>query len=390
MLLLSLIAGLALAADPRDALLQAYADQSMSAEHLILVDVGGTGPDELASLKSALASLARGLPAGERLEAIAFSDQVQDILPRTEIADENREAVALALEQAPVQAGLSSDLGLALATARERLRVPGSPDLNLLVVVSDFCHEPAEGSPYAFAGASGCAMLRGSKELKSGFDTVRSERLVLPLALSRGTVDRGGLAAFFKAAGEGRTLAVRADEPLRWVQSYLENLPWRKVEALARREREQYQLSAEVTAVTEDEVAVTLRSGLIRLGVDLDSLQFSKPGLEPVRTAVELRPDAEIRLKIVPPEAPFSPVPSSRTIIFDGQLSATASLSPRAPLSRVGVHTGLGVARLPIRVSWKQPIGPPVWAFSLGIALPALGVLALIRRRIRRRRASSS
>ncbi len=381
MLLTSLIVSAALANDPRAELLDVYKDRSLAADHLFLLDTGGTPQADLDALRGALGALVRTLPEGDAIEVLSFSDAIVELLPRTAVTADEREALALRLESAPLSPGGPSDLGLALATAIERLRAPDGPAIEFLVMASDLCHQPAPESPYAFAGGSGCGMIRGARDLESGLTALSVDHVILPVSLHMGKVERDGQSTFFRIAGEGRTLAARTDEPLAWVKTYEDNLPWRKLEAQVKREIAAYDLSAEVTAVGEQQVTLTLRSGLDRISVDLDSLRFSKPGLEPESSKVELKPDATVVLNIVPPEAPFSPIPGSRTIFFDGTLTATATLEPRSALSRLGVRPGLGQVRVPLQVTWVQPIGPPPWALALGLAAVAGGALAWRRRK---------
>lgn len=380
MLLVQLTFGAALASDPREQLLEAYKDRPMAADHLLMLDTGGVSAQDLQAIQGSLVGLARGLPAGDSLELRTFSDAVSVALPRTEITEEGREALATRLGELALSPGGPSDLGLALASATEALRGPDREDLQLLLVLSDLCHEPAPGSAYAFAGAQGCSGLRGARELESSLAVVRSSHLLLPITLGLGRVDREGQEALFRVAGTGRTLAVRTDEPLGWVQTYVENLPWRKLEAVVEREVGRFALTAEVASVADRTVTLTLRSGLDHVGVDLTTLRFSEEGLAPTVGSLELRPDATLALEITPPEAPFSPIPGSRVLVYDGVLTGTATLEPRAALSRLGVKPGLGQVRVPLRVTWTQQMGPPPWALAVGGLVVVAGALVWRRR----------
>lgn len=380
-LMLALLLGHALAADPRASLLEAYTEIDQRADHVLLVDQG-LEPADLGALPRSLGALARTLPSGDTLTVFGFDAEARELLPRTSLDAEGRDALASTLESLRLAPGASSDLGVALAAARDQLRRPGAAPIQMLLVVSDLCHEPPTGSPYAFAGQSGCGMLRGVGELEAAFTALRGERLLLPVSVTVGTPDKDGRAAIARTLGASRALAFRADEPEGWTQLYAENLAFRKVEALIEREVQRFSFQAELGEVVDGRVPLTLKSGLQRVSVDLDSLNLTTPELVPETRKLTLSPDATIQLEIVPPEPPFSPIPASRRLVFEGQVTATATLEPRAALSRIGVPPGRGLVRAPLRVELTQRYGPPPWAFGLGLAALAAGGLAWVRRRV--------
>lgn len=380
--LLSLI-GASLATDTRDALREAYKDDPQSALHLVVVDTGGTSLELLDEIRAGVAALAVELPPGDRLGVITFSDKVTPLLAPTEITESGRAELVARVAALPLAPGSATDLGAALAGVRDVLRQPGGPAISVVLVVSDFCHEPAPDSPYGFAGTEGCRQVRGLKELESSFDALPGRPLLIPLALTLGRPDPDGQGAVSRVLGQGRAVALREDQPLAWVDTYAENLPWRKIEALVEREVEAFELTGEVARVEEDKVVLELRSGLTRVGVGLDSLRFSDPTLVPVKGKAELTPNAEVVLEVRPPEAPFALLPSTRTLVIVGELTATATLEPRAALSRLGVSPGRGVTRIPLSVTYEQRYGPPIWALPL-TALVAIGASLTGWRRARR------
>jgi len=377
---LVLLTAVALAADPRAELQQAFADPGQHAEHLALVDLGGTPPAQLTALWASLAELTRALPAGDSVQILSFADGTSELLPRTAITEDGRAALAARVAALAPAPGRYSDLGAGLAAAVRALQAPGTPDDRLLLVFSDLCHEPPPGSPYAFPGVEGCSAIRGSGDLQSAFDAQRVEHELIPVAVSPPGVDRDGHRALSRLVGDTRNLPIQADSPSSWVASYLEALPWRILEARVRREVGRYDMRAEVNGVDAENVHLTLRSGLTHLRVTIDSLRFSKPELKPSTTHVELAPDGAIALQVVPPEPPFSLIPRTRQLEFEGDLTGNASLEPRVGLSALGIRSGAGQVRVPLHVTWVQRYGPPVWAFTLACAAPLLLGLALWRR----------
>lgn len=369
----------ALAADPRDELTDAYRDVPQVADHIVLLDLGGATPEQVEADRGAALALAAALPAGDRLAVISFTGQAVTELAPTPIVDAERAALAERIQAMPLVPGAHSDLGLALDATRALIRAQGRSDLAIVSLFSDFCHDPPEDSPYAFPGTEGCRQVRGLTELSASFEALGTEVLILPIAVTVGRSDPDGKAAFFRALGKGESLALEASAPAELSTRYVEGLPWRKLKALVRQELEGYSLSAEVVPSEGDQVRLNVKSGLSRLGVELTTVSFSDPGLVPATRNLSLQPNGEIDLIVQDAEPPLSPIPRTRTRVFDGYVSAIATLEPRSALSRMGIPAGKGQVRIPLHVEWTQRYGPPGWALGL-VALAVLGLVSWWRR----------
>ena len=368
----------ALAADPRAELAAAYNEAPQAADHLVMLDLGGATPDQVAELRASVRGIAETLPVGDRLAVYAFSEQVSRALPRTMVDDAARDGLVAMIDTMPLPVGARSDLGAALSEARDALHEPGHLDAAMVVVFSDFCHDPPDTSRFTFPGTTGCRQVRGLSELTDGFKALSSEQLIQPVAVTVGKVDSAGRSAFFQALGKGDTLAFSGGDPL--AQRYAEGMPWRKLKGLVRRELTGYALSAEVVPSEGDHVRVRVKSGLQRLGMELNSVSFSDPALVPASTKLSLTPEGEIELVVQDAEAPLSLIPASRTVVIEGNLRANATLEPRTGLSVLGFSPGRGQIRIPLHVEWTQRYGPPGWLLAV-IALVALGVLGAVVRR---------
>lgn len=371
----------ALAADPREELLASYADTPSTADHVLVLDVGGLAEDQRAPLRTALGAFAQRMDPQDRLAVITVSDAAVVDLPLSVVDDSTRAGLVAQLEALPLVGGEHSDLGAGLAAARDLIRAPGGSPLVVVTMVSDFCHSAPVDSPFALPGTEGCGQIRGLADLGASFDALAVERPIVPIAATLGRVNADGRSAFFKAISRGESLEFDPAEPTTLVDRYQEGLPWRRLKALVRRELDDYEVSAEVVPSEGARVRVNLKSGFKHLGVSLSGVAFSDKSLSPVRKQVKLAPDGEVEFEVVDAEPPLSPIPRTRTLVFDGYISANASLEPRAALSRLGVAAGKGQVRIPIRVEWTQSYGPPPWALAVGLLVGLGGVAAWARRR---------
>lgn len=371
----------ALAADPRDALVEAYRDTPVSARVLFVVQSGSLDPEGHDQIRAELAAAAHTLPAGTEMEVLAYADQATVAWPVHTLPEGGRETLAAELQALPLPEGSYLDLGAAMALVVSELKTASSVDLGLVVFRGKLCNDPPEGSAYAFSGTAGCRQVRGLPEIAEAVEKLRPRTVLTPVSVTIGRPDPIGSKAISKVFGSGANYSARADGG--WVPQVVGELPYLKIQGLIDAEVSGLAPRISATKVEGDVVTLTVDSGLQRLALRLDSLAFQGEGLEVATPTVTLSPGAEISLKAVLPEPPYSPLPSSRELVLEGQLRATATLEPRTGLARLKVSPGRGIISMPLRVVVVQHYGLPAWLSALG-GLAAVGVAGMVWRKRRR------
>ena len=379
------------AADPREELRAAFGDVELHADHVFVFDSGRGEHARAQGALTVVAGLAAGLPTGDRVAVLGFADEAVSLLAPTEVTEDPAARAALRAELGGLSlpTGGHSDLGAALRGVGDLLR-GASAESQFVYLFSDFCHDPPAGSPWSFDGVDGCRQVRGQRNLASAIE--RLPGTLSPIAVGLGTPDRDGLRAFFQVLGDGETVDLRRTEVGTWAEHFGADLEWRKLAAVARKELEQVDFSAELgpveTTVEGAVVPVTVHSGLTHLSITLDSVQVKgDERVTPRSGRLLLEPDGALELALKLPDTPFSPLAVEREIVFEGELRGTGTVEPRRALARLEIAPGLGVLTSPFRVAVVQRYGWPIRPEQLGWAglLLVLGALGWQGARGRRR-----
>ncbi|MDP6935711.1 MAG: hypothetical protein QGG40_22515, partial [Myxococcota bacterium] len=190
-----------------------YADEARGAEVVLLVESVST-VDQGSAVSDEVVSILRGLVSGDVVQVLRLGATVEVLQARSPV-DEQTLPSLLQTARAWNWVGTKSDLGRGMeALATSLLQAPEA--LRVVMVVGNLCHQPGPDSPYAFESSSGCAAVKGARDLRESFARDRGSGLILPYVLPGGTLNPRGLRALFQFLGEGTVIPDASDAREAW------------------------------------------------------------------------------------------------------------------------------------------------------------------------------
>lgn len=378
MLSLLLAVGLATGAESIDELRAAYGELS-GADHRFLIeqDEAATLPDAVAAL---LSEAALSLPDGDRMEVVSVGPTPTLLMPITELAEVDRQAVADTLGATAWADPGYVDVGAAIGLIVDELRNEPPTRMQFVYVFGDLCHDPPPDSPWAFEGATGCRQIRGVSRLREALDLRAKTGLMRGFALTVGRADPDGLRATLRTLNgvrQSKDAIVQAQKAdlRRFMAQRADRVRDEQLSRLVRDEIEGTKVTLVSATATGDTAVLRLGSGLKHVGLRIDGMALSTQDAKLLDKRVLLQPEGEVRLQLKLPEPPRALWPHSRPLRFAGTLTGVGSLEPRQALGWLGVSAGRGRISVDYAIDVEQRYGLP-WAATAGLAAGALAVVA--------------
>ena len=188
------------------------------ADYLFLIDTSQGMLPQAEALREPLSALIGAIPAGDRVGILAYHTRPTEVLSMQAVIEDGRAALVEKVKALPLSSARETDLGAGLSAAADALGRAGSAQVQFLVIVSDFCHNPTIQSRYD-SGGRGCRPIRDIEELEKHFRISTREHLLTVQYLS---LTREGSAAPLahtearRVAGEGPL----ANDPAAWMRGY--------------------------------------------------------------------------------------------------------------------------------------------------------------------------
>lgn len=145
-----------MAEDNRDEVVRIFGGELPRADFVLVVDASLSMRPLIATLRQALPALVAELPEGDHLSVLRFSTTASPYIADRTIAADTRSALARELQQLaePQSADRYTDLEAAINRTLEELARPNFNPVQVVVFITDFCHEPLNpGSARRFPGA---------------------------------------------------------------------------------------------------------------------------------------------------------------------------------------------------------------------------------------------
>lgn len=133
---------------------QTFAGVSQAADHIMLVDTSGSMDSYWSAVMGAIADYTDALPDGDHVSVVCFDTEATNsrVLPRT-LDERSRRELRAELLALPRPRGRRTDLGRGLTKLVDEVARPDANTLQFVFLVSDFVHEPADGSAFTSTSA---------------------------------------------------------------------------------------------------------------------------------------------------------------------------------------------------------------------------------------------
>lgn len=149
-------AGTSVSQPGRDAprLRAAFAGVSQAADHIMVIDTSGSMGSYWSAVMGAIADYTDALPDGDHVSIVCFDTEATNsrVLPRT-LDERSRRELRAELLALPRPRGQRTDLGRGLTKLVDEVARPDAHTLQFVFLVSDFVHEPADGSAFTSTSA---------------------------------------------------------------------------------------------------------------------------------------------------------------------------------------------------------------------------------------------
>lgn len=381
-LLLDTVAPEAVASDtgtPVDQLLTAAAATAPPADVLFVLDTAQNFNSLAQSLRADIARVAMSLPDGDRVAVLSYHTRASFVMPWVVLDATNRDTVKAQIEALTFSNAKDFDLGAGLAATVEQLTRAEAAPYSFVVVVGDFCHNPAIASTYD-AGGQGCRPIKGLSTVVSSFrNNYHGTRLTswyLPVKLPGSTVDKNGLEAFQQVLGVGTVVDTVATAPQAWLASFVTRLRTERYTPYLQHLAESTQLELTVLqGPTEDAptARIEVKAPAGPLSVQLRSMQI-EGAQATLPEALDLNPTATMDVSFVLPEPPFSLLPASDVLDLPLKLTADVALGPEPVLSTLGISAARKGLSAQSSLQISRSYGQPLWVSVLS----GLGLMTLI------------
>jgi len=389
------------AQDPRDDLAKRFADQQSPADFIVVVDASLSMVRLVHELRRALPLLVESLPEGDHLSVLRFSNDASEYLPDRTITTDSRAVLIREITELaePGPRDQRTDLVAAMGRTLEELSRPGFSPVQVVVFVSDFCHEPPDTRGTQPISGTECRTVPTSA-LEERASRVLTGHRVRVIALALEGTNEEGLAAFRRVFPN----TLRVDRRLTQVGSYFlrlkKELAYERVAAQAYAELREAELRVEladpgVRCAFGGETPVTLRfsHSMKRLGVrfqvvevsvaDSDALAVTFPA-EAVEVDAAQVGELRGRLRLSARRQPWRP---ARAVELSSKLhlTITATATPETGLRQMNLDPELPAQAVVLDLQVRSWVGRSAWMF-VGAALVALAALGTPLCWARRRR----
>lgn len=379
---------------------------SVRADFIVVLDASGSMKPLVAEVRRALPELVRQLPEGDHLSVLRFAERADEYLPDRDIRESERRALAEEVGRLAEPTGQRTDLGAGIERTLKEVNRPGFGDIQIVFFITDFCHEPPDGSPYrgAVIGGGPCRTLNVDRLAETARRTLEGHKVrVIALALP-GTNAEG-----YEALRRVFPNTYRVDITLSNLGAYFDRfkreIALEKAGVLAQEEVRHATVTVEVpTREFElkggDSAEVTIRASHsmshLSASLALDRVDFtaSSPDLAfeltPSTLAAKPGETVEWRGRLTLKPQPDR-VEKERTLRFEGTLAVrvSATAEPREALLQLNVEPRLPAADATATLRTATKVGWTMTALVLlfgGIGLAAVVVLGLLTCMLRRAR----
>jgi hypothetical protein len=395
------LAAQARAQDPRDELAKRFADQPTRADFIVVVDASRSMVPLVRELRRALPLLVEQFSDGDHLSVLRFSNDASEYLPDRTITTDSRAVLIREITELaePTVRDQRTDLVAAMGRTLEELGRPDFSPVQVVVFISDFCHEPPDTKrTRPILGTQCWTVPTGDLEERANRVLTGHRVRVIALALERTNED--GLAALRRVFPN----TLRVDTRLTQIGAYFgrlkRELAYERLAAQVypelREARVHVQLAEPwVRCAFGGETPVTLRfsHSMPHLGVRFQVVQASVGNEEDVTVtfpsqavAVDARQVGELRgtLRLRARPQPWRP---ARAVELGSKLYLTvaATAMPDTALRQLNLEPKLRPENVALDLQVRSWVGRPAWVF-LGAAVVTLAAVSIPVCWARRRR----
>lgn len=303
-----------------------------------------TRDDEVRALAVALARAAK---PRDTLTVVGFSDRAVETLPTLALTSDQAANVRSRLGHRSTARSQSVDLGAGLEAALRILERPEHAPTALVVVVSDLCARPSDGSPYAGPAAESapCREVRrpGTVTARARAVAADEHRAVRVLVVAPGSPSELGLHATREMLGEPQRIERKPNLPL--LDTILTALPTARatlaIERLLRAPPISVVTSSlalgldgeqAITLTLASESPVDMRVHVTGIRARDDSIAFVSEEPRSIELLASRRTTLRIRARNVPEKAkPWSTVDPGRDVPLEVELEL--ELTPPASIA---------------------------------------------------------